>query len=333
MKKVFFLIGSFLMVFLFLGLLACSKKTEKKTSSAEESHESEEVEILGDVHFQKGIGLQGTNPADPSIHQILRPFGGTGDPVWTLAQWNSKYDLEGVTAKNENGTVVYENEGKKISLKKGKGEINMSIEIFGSKEYDAPRQQTLVQDWPGLLLGQEVPTFVFLDEIKELKLNVEARLLYAENKMKPADYNPDIHTAQWTLYFNVQNRSQTSPDYGDYLWFGVPFYDFRYDDMEGHNMQDGDDEVAGGGTGKLIYTVNSKDLFDGHFNDGNWKKINLDIYPYVLEAFNFAQSKGYLSKSALRFMTISGTNLGWEIPGTFDAGIEFKGLSLKAVLK
>lgn len=43
----------------------------------------------------------------------------------------------------------------------------------------------------------------------------------------------------------------------------------------------------------------------------------------------YAKERLYLTGSSIEDPGISGMNPGWEVPGTFDAGFEFKGFDLK----
>ena len=46
-----------------------------------------------------------------------------------------------------------------------------------------------------------------------------------------------------------------------------------------------------------------------------------------------AQVVTNLLKNAIQAISITSTNLGWEMPGTYDAILEIKNLSLTAILK
>jgi hypothetical protein len=140
------------------------------------------------------------------------------------------------------------------------------------------------------------------------------------------EYNESLHTAQITLYFSVANINRDSPYYLDYLWFGVPVYDYRIRDLQLSYMEDSHIE---GATQKFIYVPTANNFFKGSMHDKEWISIiNIDILPYIRDAFNKAQELGYLLTTKYEDLALTSTNFGWEIPGTFDAMYEFKNLRL-----
>lgn len=322
-----------LFVPLFLSfLLFAGCKESNISSESEKTGRFDTIEIIRDPTFKNGIGLQGTNSAEPSVHEILRPFGSSASsPSWMLAQWASKYDLSGSPRQKEsNGSITYSNESKKITLLAIDDSTTIfNMEVFASKEYIAPRKPG--QNWPGLLLAQQFDHQLHLISINALWLKMDARLMYASNKMGNA-YNPSIHTAQFTVFLTIQNKNSSSSDYGDFFWFGLPLYDYRHKNISHAESKDFD--VKGGfGSGKFIYDVAGNKIYTGSFHDRKWKHVNVDIYPLITKAFKTAKEKGYLQGSNFNDMVISSMNLGWEMPGTFDAGFQFKHLYLIAITK
>lgn len=286
------------------------------------------VQVIMDNLFSKGINLLGTSSSNPSPVAKLYPFGqmGNEEPVWKMPQWASRFNLLGVAPQIVNDSVIYKNQGKKVVFHKQGNEAMVNLEVYGSQEYLAPRQEG--QDWPHLLLEQRtVP--VRMNKLTSLRYQVTARATFVENKMG-ASYNPGLHTCQATLYLLVQNLNNQSAGYGDFFWFGLPMYDFRYRYIDEYGAEDAGKEDA---TRKYILTVAANTLFSGSFHDGQWITINKDIYPQLVSAFNKAKQKGYLKTSALADMGIESTNVGWEVPGTFDCGIQMKGLKLTGVVQ
>lgn len=287
--------------------------------------QTEIIDIISDKQFSKGISLLGLSSSNSAPIDQLYPFAKTnGEPVWKAAQWGSRFNLLGVTPEVKNDSVIYKNEGKKLSFLKVGDEVLVNMEVYGSKEYRAPRKEG--EEWPHLLLEQGTNQ-VKLVNLKTLNYSISAKLMFAENKMG-ADYNAGMHTAQINLYLLVQNLNKQSAGYGDFFWFGLPLYDYRYRDMAEYAAQDLGKEDA---TKKFIFAVAAKTLFEGSLHDKNWVSISKDIYPQVIAAFNRAKATGYLATTNLADLGISSTNVGWEVPGTFDCGIQFKGLKLTAV--
>lgn len=287
--------------------------------------ETETIDIISDKQFLKGVSLLGLSSSNPMPIDKLYPFGKTNaEPVWKVAQWGSRFNLLGITPEVKNDSIIYKNEGKKLSFLKVGDEVLVNMEVYGSKEYRAPRKEE--EEWPHLLLEQSTNP-VKLVNVKKLNYSISAKLMFDYNKMG-ADYNAGMHTSQITLYLLVQNLNKQSAGYGDFFWFGLPLYDYRYRNLPEYAAQD---IGKGDATKKFIVAVASNTLFDGSMNDKNWISINKDIYPQVIAAFNKAKGAGYLTTTSLADISIASTNVGWEVPGTFDCGIQFKGLKLTAV--
>jgi len=312
-----------------LGCLFVSagcKSTFHLKSSTGQSPDWKEVEILKDYNFSNGIGLAGLNSSDPSLIDTLFPFGrGMDVPSWRLVQWGSRHNLKGVIPIIQNDTVIYANTAKRISFYKLSGTVQVQLEVYSSHEYLSPRMEN--EGWPHLLLEQKMKNSPKLDCVTKLYYSINARLLYDSIKMDGNDFNPILHTSQIALYLSVQNVNKESPFFGDYFWFGLPLYDYRYRYISEYAAQDlGKDDA----TKKFIQSVSSNQIFKGSLHDKEWVSISKDIYPLLTAAFLKAQKRGYLKGTTIHDLGIGSVNLGWEVPGTFNSAIQFKNLKLTA---
>lgn len=194
------------------------------------------------------------------------------------------------------------------------------MSVTGSREYgEKGREKT--ERWPHLLVAQRFESLPKLAELKAAHFRVTFRLRYAKNCHK-GDYDPRSHAAQFQIFFNVQNRNQESSGHGDYLYFGIPLYDSRRRTPRTYRNCDR--------AKKFIYTPDGSAYTEESAHDGAWISIDKDILPLMKEALQCAWEKGSLQGSMdIRDYCISGMNMGWEIPGTFDASMQVKGLSLR----
>ncbi|WP_285058251.1 hypothetical protein [Pedobacter ginsengisoli] len=304
------------------------------SSAARAQSKPAEIQIISDTRFQYGIGLIGESSAHPEIIDTLRPFGKQGSPtnkqirppIWKMPQWASRYNLKNTPSVQHGDTIIYQNQGKKVSfLTQGK-ETTISLEVFGSKEYLKPRIAN--EAWPHLLLEQRTNQMP-IAKMKELDFRISARLLYSINKTGTA-YDPGLHAAQVTFYLLIQNVNKASAGYSDYFWFGLPLYDSRHPILEEYAAQDLGKEDA---TKKFILNVASKEIYSGTLHDKKWINIHKDLYPLIKKAFQKAKDNGYLKTTTFEDIAIESTNLGWEIPGTFDSGIQFKNLKLSTEMQ
>lgn len=302
---------------------ACTAGAERASSEATVAYDT--VSILGDRLFEQGLmRKRADGPAPGHIH----PFGETtANPVWEVAEWGTQYELEAQDkVAGSDGWVRYANPGKTLAFLKDSDRVAIKMDLFASAEYESPRQQN--QAWPHLLVEQAFPEKPYLRDLAGLVLRFEGRLTGATMQMDEAAFDPGLHAAQFQLFITVQDLNPQSAHYGDYLWFGIPFYDNRHVLIPRYAAQD---VGKGDATGKFIYSVASADFMEGSFHTGNWIGIEQDIYPLLVDALQLARERGYLVGSHDDDFRLSGMNLGWEVPGTFDVGFEFRGFDLLAV--
>lgn len=286
------------------------------------------VPLIGDTAFSDGVILRGSNSAAPAVTDTIKPFTEALDaPRWMLSEWGSRHLLNVVPPQRESGKVTYANPGKKVVFERTAKGARIDLEIFTSREFKAARKDG--EDWPHLLLEQSFPHQLRMDSMNALWLKMDARLMYCINKMERGAFRKNLHTAQFSLYLAINNRNNSSAGYGDFVWFGVPLYDYRYKDIKRYEARDKGKADA---TGKFIYSLAGKEVYNGSFHDGNWRHLSKDLYPAIRKAFETAKRNGYLKSSSWNDMYITGMNIGWEVPGTFDAGLQVEGLSLTAVV-
>jgi len=314
-------------IFIFTAALDASCRSQKESSLGKS-----EREVFRDRMFVRGFSL---TPIDPKTVKLGGGFEKMNvdtlyfgkerqTPIWQLAQWYSKYTLAHINPiYGPNGSITYQNEGKCL-IRYADG--SLMLELTTSKEYDHPRKNG--EPWPHILLeqkfGDQSPT---VGKTTEILFSMEIKLIKCENKMSEQTFDEKLHTAQSPFYFVLENCNKDSKEYGKYIWFGIPSFDYRY-------KHTGNEEKVSWdiGTNTYIYNVPEKSLWgDVSFQDGNWHKANADILPLIRKALETMQSKGVFTTTTLNDLMITGMNFGWEIPGTFDAAVCVKNFSLRVV--
>lgn len=283
-------------------------------------------EIIRDRNFDCGILLQGNSSAQPIPIDTLKPYTNENKAIsWYLPQWGSRHVLQAISPITKKDTIQYGNEAKRISfIRNHKQATKIQLEVFASNEYEKPR--TLNEEWPHLLLEQQFDNPLKIADLDSLVYKTHCKLLFCDNKMN-ADYNPNLHTAQISQFFIIQNRNKSSANYGDFFWFGLPLYDYRYRFIQQYAAEDIGKSDA---SNKFIFSVASDKLFNGSLHDNEQISIKQNILPYITQAFQTAQQRGYLADTALNDLYITAMNIGWEVPGTFNCGIVFETPSLIA---
>jgi hypothetical protein len=287
---------------------------------------------LMDTLFEKGFAL---TPLDPAIveqgggfertYLDTLDFGNNGSsPVWMLAQWYSKFDLADASpAVGLDGRIEYSNEGKKIALY---SDHSLWLEVDASKEYNSARVNN--QPWPHLLIAQNFDEAgPNVGEADRLDFSMAIKLEKCENKMEGRSYNVSLHTAQSPFYFMIVNNNKNSEDYNQRIWFGLPSFDYRYTSSR-------DDEIVlwDIGTSTFIYGVPETTIWGNvSFQDGNWHETHIDIKPLIIRALEAMKEHDVFIHTLPEDMIITSMNFGWEVPGTFDAAIRVRGISLKSI--
>lgn len=241
-------------------------------------------------------------------------------PVWGLCQWSSRFRLDPASAISTAGMLICSNEAKRVVVRARHGELTLAVN--SAVEYGS-QARTAAAPWVHLLAEQDFRTPAGLAEIRNARLHVEARLLYATN-LHRGDYSPDRHAAQFQLFFVVQNRNRQSPGFGDYLWFGVPLFDNRRRFPPEFKARDF------GGTARFIFTPDGETFAKRSLHEGRWVTVERDLLPLLREALDTAWTRGFLPASRdLGDYSLTGMNLGWELPGTFNVALQIRRLSLR----
>lgn len=288
----------------------------------------DKVEHILDADFSHGLAISLLDPqkvisggdfgaTNPDTLRFGRPY--VGPPYWQICQWFSKYDISTAQPETTRYGTSYVNEGKSISLT---DDGVITLEVKTSNEYDAPRVAD--QNWVHLLLLQRFLPSIALKDVETLTLGFSLRIDYYKNCLGPEEFNPLLHTAHSPFYFLMTNTNPETPEYKQGLWLGLHSFDYRYSRLwnESHYMLDP-------GTQIYISDMPPRKVWgDIDFKDLEWHSFSVDLVPYLEEVFDYLHDKNLFTGSTFRDMTILEMNFGWESPGTFDAAVQMKGMSL-----
>ena len=208
------------------------------------------------------------------------------------------------------------------------GDGGLLLTVNGTKEYgDQPRKAG--EGWPHLLVEQDASSRIALDQIKDIELGITLQLTDFVIGMKPPVCDPNLHAAQFQLFLNIQNIDAKSKDYRDYYWFGVPFFDSRHNIPLPYMAADQGKQDA---TGKFIYTIAGREVNPVPLISGVQVTLTNNLLPLILAGLNMAEERGYLADKQPAHYAVTNMNLGWEMPGTYDASMRISGLNIQAQL-
>ena len=288
--------------------------------------------LFADMQFRRGFLLSFPDSSKGRAVQRVLNFGDANNvPVWRLCQWATKQTLATAPCvRGDDGSFSYENEVKRVRVcHSGSESSGLTLEVRGSAEYGTAARQS-GESWPHLLIEQDALRLYPLDELSQVRLQIRVRLLHSRGRMPADEYNPSLHAAQFQMFFIVKNIRPRSAERGGYYWFGVPFYDSRHDIPPAYMAADTGKKDA---TGKFIYTVAGVALGQTPLKTGRWIALNVDLLPHIRKGLQEAAHRGYLHSADPHDYAVANMNLGWEIPGTFDAAVQVQDLDVSAVFK
>jgi hypothetical protein len=316
-----FLLGTAALAGLGRDLIAA----EASGKSAETARAKEAPrELIRDPHFQTGFQLIEPKPGQRVVYGRLAGASGDAAPAWDLDQWSSRHPLDAAApATPKPGVRCWANAAKSVTLgQPGTAEADLSLAVDAGVEYGG-RARKFGEPWVHLLVEQSFAEPPSLASLTSARLRLQARLIRSKLH-RTDDYSPGLHAAQFQMFLMLQNRNRQSPCFGQLVWFGIPLYDDRSRFAKEHKAQDT------GGTAMFIFTPGGEVFSTKSAHDGEWISVDKELRPLFVEALETAWQRGFLRESRdLADYQITGMNLGWEVPGLFDAEMQVRGLGLE----
>lgn len=321
-----------------LGSFGASAATE--APSAENKVSRGVYELFPDTDFSDGFRLLNMDASQENDETAVyyQYDGGTSLPSWKMAQWSSKHDLRdpSVTTSShpEDSVFVLENQSKRIAVNPESGEL--ALKLSASQIYDAPRKNN--EPWPHLLIegatgNSDNEQAVQLSNMTALRLTLSQKLTEFKDCM-PGYKDRGRHAAQFLMYLYIKGINASGNT--EMMWFGLPLFDNRYEYPGEYASPDSGKDDA---SGLFVYNIPAKGFMHDSFfeqavpvgsDQNEWINIDIDLIPYIERAKTLAQQNGFLQGMELDTMYVDGVNLGWEMPGTYDAEMVVKNLSLKS---
>ncbi len=335
----------FLMTFALLATLAlgaCAPTNSSSGGGSGTSQNPNSYQLIKDNGFKGGLLV---NPASgfrqddgwvpdnrwPMDVELLYGDATSSTISWIVAQHGDIYSLNdkyneyvGEKPLYENGYYRYFDESKEIAINPDTGHLYM--ELNTSKEYVRPRKQS--EAWPHILFNQGFDRAVRLQDVESVDFTMDIELKKFEDHMN-GEADPSLHATQFLMYIVI--KSEQALDSNSFFWFGIPFFDNRYPNgLDEHGMIDAG---GAGATSKFIYGMPSYDYLPNGVKLNQKESINIDIKPYIGRALLMARDLGHFTNSTIDDLTFQSMNIGFEIPGTYDCGIEISNFALIANYK
>lgn len=308
-------------------------------------------ELLGDLNFSQGfkVTLFHSNSSNGQIAGTLDHGGdaASGDPIWTLAQWGCTHNMAEATFTRDGSVLTYEDGGKKLSFDVTEtGSVTLGIK--GSTEYTLDedgniRERTdATENWPHILIEQSIGHDISA-EAEHLYMEVEYRVTACESLVDREIYpeDPELNAAQFQWFITLTDTDESSESFGQSMWFGFSMFDTRAlgGTPSGLASYDGGKEDS---TGLFIYMPSltqvaaNAEVTDSEVTVptaviGENRKVKIDILPWLSQALKTARQYGALTGASVEHLRIGSTNIGWELPGNYDAEVVISYLNIYEV--
>ena len=318
------------------------------------------TEALYDKSFDYGLNVFGVDSRYHSTspwYQLKPDAASLEDPIWKLGQWGCfvnyfldreltfvegsveySYPATDANLTEEDGWVTISNPTSSVSVNTSSGSVKLyqdTREEYGvTPAYaEAPRASLPRKDgeaWPHLIIEQNIVSNTALADLKGVYFDMGFTLTKCD------DYTPDknesLHSAQFQWIISIECFNTEKSSYRDMYWFDIPIVDARTGDTSAKTEEfahyDGGKEDA---TGSLIYGISNYDFVDGGVEIGEKYEVSVDLYDKIVASFEYAQSEGLFTDCTLADMRIATTNIGWEVTGVYDVGVDIEYLSMKYV--
>lgn len=320
-------------------LSSCSPSDTNSSSSSSSQQDDSSYQMISDNKWEEGFSCNPGNGSDPDTgyfpenrwgNTIDLTYKDNASPIWIMSQHGDIYSLNDHynkytgdrSVENIDGYYTFYDESKKVAANPTTGALY--LELNASKEYNRPRKSG--EQWPHLLLNQGFKKAVQMEETTSVVLTADMELKKFEDHMD-GQANPSTHAAQFLMYLVV--KSNNSAEDGGFFWFGIPFFDNRY--PNGVPESGLVDAGGAGATSKFIYGMPSNEYIDDGILQLNKKThIEIDITTYIAQGLLLAQQNGYFTKSTYKDLCFQSMNIGYELPGTYDIGVEISNFALTA---
>lgn len=292
-------------------------------------------ELLVDNKFKSGFFLQGVSPVLDQRKTFTyldynKDSIKANEVLWIMSQWWTPYNFKDANfLKIKDGLYSYENESRKCFINTSDGSFRFILDSY--KEYlklYGKGRNIANQSWSHFLLEQDLVKSAKIKDLESLFISLDFKLNEVVN-LDENNFNKNYHTAQFLWYLTIKEGVGDKKEQlgGNFIWFGIPLYDYRYSYIKKYIHYDGD---FAGSTHSLIYNLDSRIYIkDAPIKLNTTYHICLDILPYIKRAIRYAIKNKIFTSS--KNLVINYMNIGWELPGSFKVDSEISNLSIEGV--
>ncbi len=298
-------------------------------------------EILTDTSFKTGFDLMTTSTNNGRVFASYLDYNGeaegkeTSPHPWQMAQWWTPFDFkDAVYTKSGERIHEYRNESRHVKVDTNNGEL--TLDLNSNLEYQKlfGHSRNGDENWSHILIEQNIKDCPKLTDLESFYVELEFCISKCEN----LDPEQKIPAAQLLWYFTITDPKNGNTDYesevdgvrNQFMWFGIPLYDSRYDFVEQYAHAD---TGFVGATNTVIYSISNRNYFSEKLEIGKRYKIRFDALPFIREAYLYGVGNGAMENVSYTDLVLNYMNFGWELPGSYDASATIYKISAKIVRK
>ncbi len=288
---------------------------------------SEMIKFFKDEKINNGFKVHGARHEEGIVARYPGLNNAVSQPYWTLAQWGVYCNPLNDCTKRvnlENGGFIYETPSIKITSHPQNGEYDLRMELCSTEEYKG-HVRNYGEDWCHILLEQGDLCFdtPFLGELDELRYTADVSIDYCDCCMEKDVFSHTVHSCQVHQYLTVQDLKK-----GHFMWFGIPFYDHRYEVFPGYIGIDSGKEDA---SGQIIINHSQNAFSNEKVRVGEWVHYDVDLLPLIKKAIEIAWGYNKFLDADLNDIKITSTNIGWEMFYEFNGAVKIKNMQLTGI--
>lgn len=308
-------------------------------------------EIIDDMNFAHGFEISkfhsNSSGGIPLGYFDYDGKRAPGDYAWSVGQWGCKVNFLDALEKEdgytrEGGKIVY-NDGSKLLAIDATKTGNIRLAIKGSLEYGKNAdgswadRQDVTYNWPHNIIGQYL-NCEDISDAKKIMMEVDYTVNSCE-RLPISPIDPAMHAGQFQWFISLTNINPESPSYNESMWFGFSMFDTRSQGGTpgGLAAYDGGKEDN---TGMFIYMFSLENAASMDGNEitlptaitGERRSVKVDILPFLKAGLKSAEKKGALQGATVADLMIGSTNIGLELPGSYDMDVQIHSMNMYKVL-
>ncbi|MGH2622229.1 MAG: hypothetical protein ACRDE7_01025, partial [Sphingobacterium sp.] len=197
------------------------------------------INILQDTLFSNGFEVYMVEDGVPNLPlKVVRDFDYNkqrlGSPRWQLAQWNNyNNNLQYAKVDYRPPYFIYSVEGgNKVEIDPRKGSLKLTLNTskeYGKNAVNPNNPRISGQKWPHLLVSQDYQEGISLSEQQNIRLVIGYTVENVVDNHLNNSFDSNLHSAQFQWFIKISNKNPKSLGFEDFFWFGLSFYDFRYE--------------------------------------------------------------------------------------------------------